>query len=737
MMVRLLLLCATAQATTAGAVDPWLQGSGLLGDTPRLPPATWLAGASFAGVFTDSAVLQQAPQASALYGVVVSPDGGLDATTLAVNVTLSRDGVGIVATSAAQYVDVVNASYAHWKAVLPPQPGSADPHTVALSCSGCPGGEGVVRSLHDVLIGDVYVCSGQSNMWLPMHFSFSRNATFEAWRRGRYRNIRLSNMPRNAQPDDAWPQYDLHVAPHVDWGDDFGAVSGGGWKRSDVGTYPNPPLARDGTGDEWHNNTIDQFSAACWYFAQTLTDMARARNETEPVIGLIESNWGGTMVEMWQPNATLNAQACANASGGAYEPAQLNRWDVDAGALWNGMVLPLVNMSIRGALWYQGENNVFQCQGGRDAVLGDPSACGTVRDNSGYGCFMANLIRTWRAAFSGSPGNDNDNGGAILTPPDFPFGIVSLAGGTSEGFGNNMGAFRLQQAGGTGLLPTKAWPKTFVAQAFDLGEPGDGAAGQLNAFDGAGAYASARGAAPFTSFFMGGIHPRPKRAVGARLAAAARALVYGDAAQPWTGPVARSCAVDGGAGTITIQFDAALLGGTDAVAVRRSALQSPVPLAQLGTSAAALDAIVALARGGQADWLATSPLEVQYGGTNLTDGVWLPAVLQTQCADGGFNNAPQGAASPPKACDDFRNRAGPAAARAVLPLGGANVTDVTGVRYAVRDNPCCPGLDRAVAPCPPASCPISAYNSTLPAVPFFARVEGGKCSWLSTSEEQS
>ena len=120
--------------------------------------------------------------------------------------------------------------------------------------------------------------------------------------------------------------------------------------------------------------------------------MARARNETEPVIGLIESNWGGTMVEMWQPNATLNAQACSNASGGPYEPAQLNRWDVDAGALWNGMVLPLVNMSIRGALWYQGENNVFQCQGGRDAVLGDPSACGTVRDNSGYGCFMGNLI---------------------------------------------------------------------------------------------------------------------------------------------------------------------------------------------------------------------------------------------------------------------------------------------------------------------------------------------------------
>ena len=112
--------------------------------------------------------------------------------------------------------------------------------------------------------------------------------------------------------------------------------------------------------------------------------------------------------------------------------------------------------------------------------------------------------------------------------------------------------------------------------------------------------------------------------------------------------------LDAGAGTITVHFDATLLGGTDAVAVRRAALQSAVPLAQLGGSPAVVDAIVALARGGQAEWLATSPLEVQYGGTNLTDGVWLPAVLQTQCADGGFRNAPQGTASPPQACDDFR-----------------------------------------------------------------------------------
>ena len=109
---------------------------------------------------------------------------------------------------------------------------------------------------------------------------------------------------------------------------------------------------------------------------------------------------------------------------------------------------------------------------------------------------MGNLIKTWRAAFSeGSPpasyldkasshdashdaamdaAKDGRGGGGGIaagstTPPDFPFGIVSLAGGTSEGFSANMGAFRLAQAGGTGLLPTKAWPNTFVAQVRRTG----------------------------------------------------------------------------------------------------------------------------------------------------------------------------------------------------------------------------------------------------------------------------
>eukprot|EP01051_Picozoa_sp_SAG22_P017010 SAG22_NODE_2529_length_2473_cov_3.477675_3_plen_119_part_00 len=69
--------------------------------------------------------------------------------------------------------------------------------------------------------------------------------------------------------------------------------------------YPQPD-------DTWTDNTIDGFSAACWHFAEQLTDYMEANDEPVVPIGLIGSHWGGTMVEMWQPNATLNAQVSSS-----------------------------------------------------------------------------------------------------------------------------------------------------------------------------------------------------------------------------------------------------------------------------------------------------------------------------------------------------------------------------------------------------------------------------------------
>lgn len=65
--------------------------------------------------------------------------------------------------------------------------------------------------------------------------------------------------------------------------------------------------------------------------------------------------------------------------------------------------------------------------------------------------------------------------------------------------------------------------------------------------------------------------------------------------------------------------------------------------------------------------------------------------------------------------------------------GQAILKNITGIRYAWGTNPCCPALNRNNIACPPASCPIQGFNSSLPAVPFWATIEGGKCTFVSTA----
>ena len=102
----------------------------------------------------------------------------------------------------------------------------------------------------------------------------------------------------------------------------------------------------------------------------------------------------------------------------------------------------------------EGENNVHDCVGAgkRDTGI---NGCGNVLAKTGYACSTRNLVTSWREQWSAS--------GPDTTDPLFPFGIVSLAAGTSEGHSKNMGNFVSHPRP---LLDTKGYSSSYLAMCF-------------------------------------------------------------------------------------------------------------------------------------------------------------------------------------------------------------------------------------------------------------------------------
>lgn len=147
-----------------------------------------------------------------------------------------------------------------WRVQLLPMK-AGGPHQLTVK-----NGLGEKQILNDVLIGDVFLCSGQSNM--EMQVQASMNADGEI-RRASSPDIRLYNVPRASAPE---------------------------------------PLARLGTAGSWKPATpenVGEFSAVCFYFAREL------QPHVGVPIGLINSAWGGSAIEAW-----LGADALAASDRG-------------------------------------------------------------------------------------------------------------------------------------------------------------------------------------------------------------------------------------------------------------------------------------------------------------------------------------------------------------------------------------------------------------------------------------
>ena len=154
-----------------------------------------------------------------------------------------------------------------------------------------------------------------------------------------------------------------------------------------------------------------------------------------PPLGLIHTAYGGSMIEQW-----LTDEEIASCKGAAIADHNENLYDAN--------VKPYAGMSVKGWVYYQGENN---CGGlhGNSGTSSQPA--------SGYGCMMPKLVELFRKTWTAGTGSAADA---------LSFGIVSLSSHDSEG-AQDMASFRWAQQGSYGTVPNKIMPNTFMAHAFE------------------------------------------------------------------------------------------------------------------------------------------------------------------------------------------------------------------------------------------------------------------------------
>ena len=186
-------------------------------------------------------------------------------------------------------------------------PAAGGPYNVTLS-------DGQELTLANILIGEVWICSGQSNMEMLMKGYKGQpvEGATEDLLQCADDGLRLFTVKRHAA---------LQPAADVD----------GQWL----------PAATP---------SVRNFSATAYYFGRAL------RRQLGVPVGLIVTAWGGSACEAWMKGEWLKAFPQVELPKDADDVDK--RQQRCPTALWNGQLSPLVGMAMRGVIWYQGEDNV-------------------------------------------------------------------------------------------------------------------------------------------------------------------------------------------------------------------------------------------------------------------------------------------------------------------------------------------------------------------------------------------
>ena len=237
-------------------------------------------------------------------------------------------GQKVRVTFGEQVKDAIADRNRQWRVSLDPVPASADPRKLVAE----PIGDSAERLvIDDVLVGEVWLASGQSNMKVEVRSCTDGPSL-----------VASTNIPALRF---------LHVPCRAD-------------RLAQENFAPNP----------WKPATpqnVGNFSGVAFFFARQLNERLRVP------VGVIQSAFGGTPAESWTSPEVLGSDPQFK-QGMEEDLAKIAKLDADpamakaprrltlpfaaAGGLYNAMIQPLIPYTIRGAIWYQGESNAFRAE---------------------------------------------------------------------------------------------------------------------------------------------------------------------------------------------------------------------------------------------------------------------------------------------------------------------------------------------------------------------------------------
>ncbi|TMM53828.1 sialate O-acetylesterase [Maribacter algarum] len=163
--------------------------------------------------------------------------------------------------------------------------------------------------LKNVLIGEVWLCSGQSNMEWSANLGIDNAA--EEIKNANYPNIRFFSVTKRTSET----------------------------KQDNI----------IGSWEECTPESMQDFTAIGYFFARKL------KEDLDIPIGIIDTGWGATSAEVWTPESVFEESTYL---GEQAKKIGENKWaPVKPSILYNAMIYPLQQFKIAGALWYQGESN--------------------------------------------------------------------------------------------------------------------------------------------------------------------------------------------------------------------------------------------------------------------------------------------------------------------------------------------------------------------------------------------